>query len=42
VVRDRRLDELLGHTPMTFAEAAATALATRVERRAAAEVRAHP
>jgi uncharacterized protein YbjT (DUF2867 family) len=42
VVRDRRLDELLGHTPMTFAEAAAKALAARVERRAAAEVRAHP
>ena len=42
VVRDHRLDELLGHTPMTFAEAAANALAARVERRAAAEVRAHP
>jgi uncharacterized protein YbjT (DUF2867 family) len=42
VVRDRRLDELLGHTPMTFAEAAAKALVARVERRAAAEVRAHP
>jgi hypothetical protein len=27
---------------MTFAEAAAKALAARVERRAAAEVRAHP
>jgi hypothetical protein len=42
VVRDRRLDELLGHTPMTFAQAAAKALAARAERRAAAEVRAHP
>jgi uncharacterized protein YbjT (DUF2867 family) len=42
VVRDHRLDELLGHTPMTFAEAAAKALAVRVERRAAAEVRARP
>ena len=42
VVRDHRLDELLGHTPMMFAEAAATALAVRVARRAAAEVRAHP
>ena len=42
VVRDHRLDELLGHTPMKFAEAAATALAVRVARRAAAEVRAHP
>jgi uncharacterized protein YbjT (DUF2867 family) len=42
VVRDHRLDELLGHTPMTFAEAAARALAARVERRAAAEVRARP
>jgi uncharacterized protein YbjT (DUF2867 family) len=42
VVRDRRLDELLAHQPMTFAEAAAKALATRAERRAAAEVRAHP
>ena len=42
VVRDHRLDELLGHTPMMFAEAAAKALAVRVERRAAAEVRAHP
>ena len=42
VVRDRRLDELLGHTPITFAEAAAKALAARAERRAAAEVRAHP
>ena len=34
VVSDRRLDELLGHTPMTFAEAAAKALAARAERRA--------
>ena len=42
VVRDRRLDELLGHTPMMFAEAAAKALAVRVARRAAAEVRARP
>jgi uncharacterized protein YbjT (DUF2867 family) len=42
VVGDRRLDELLGHTPMTFAEAAAKSLAVRVERRAAAEVRARP
>ncbi len=30
VVRDHRLDELLGHTPMMFAEAAAKALAARV------------
>ena len=42
VVRDHRLDELLGHTPMRFAEAAAKALAVRAERRAAAEVRARP
>jgi len=42
VVRDHRLDELLGHTPMTFAQAAAKALAVRVERRAATEVRARP
>jgi uncharacterized protein YbjT (DUF2867 family) len=42
VVRDHRLDELLGHTPMTFADAAARALAARTERRAAAEVRARP
>ena len=42
VVHDHRLDELLGHTPMTFAEAAAKALAARAERRAAAEVRARP
>ena len=42
VVRDHRLDELLGHTPMMFAEAAAKALAARVDRRAAAEVRARP
>ena len=42
VVRDHRLDELLGHTPMTFAEAAARALAARAERRAAAETRARP
>jgi uncharacterized protein YbjT (DUF2867 family) len=42
VVRDHRLDELLGHTPMTFAEASAKALAARAERRAAAEVRARP
>lgn len=41
VVRDHRLDELLGHTPMTFTEAAAMALAARAERRAA-EARAHP
>jgi uncharacterized protein YbjT (DUF2867 family) len=41
VVRDHRLDELLGHTPMMFAEAAAKALTMRVERRAA-EVRARP
>ena len=40
VVRDHRLDELLGHTPMTFAEASARALAARAERRVAAEVRA--
>jgi uncharacterized protein YbjT (DUF2867 family) len=38
VVRDRRLDELLGHTPMHFAEAAANALAARVSRRASIEV----
>jgi uncharacterized protein YbjT (DUF2867 family) len=42
VVHDRRLDDLLSHTPMRFAEAAAKALAARVERRAAAEVRARP
>ena len=42
VVRDHRLDELLGHTSMTFAEAAAKALAARAQRRAAAEVRARP
>jgi uncharacterized protein YbjT (DUF2867 family) len=42
VVRDHRLDELLGHTAMTFAEAAAKALAVRLARRAAAEVRARP
>ena len=42
VVRDHRLDELLDHTPMMFAEAAAKALAARVARRAAAEVRARP
>ena len=40
VVHDHRLDELLGHTPMTFADAAAKALAARAERRAAAETRA--
>jgi uncharacterized protein YbjT (DUF2867 family) len=40
VVRDHRLDELLGHTPMMFAEAASKALAVRLRRRAAAEVRA--
>jgi uncharacterized protein YbjT (DUF2867 family) len=40
VVHDHRLDELLGHQPMTFAEATAKALAARAERRAAAEVRA--
>jgi uncharacterized protein YbjT (DUF2867 family) len=40
VVKDHRLDELLGHTPMTFAEAAAKALAARAARRAAAETRA--
>ncbi len=42
VVRDHRLDELLGHTPMTFAEAVAKALAARAERRGAAEAHAHP
>ncbi|MET0323715.1 MAG: NAD(P)H-binding protein [Ilumatobacteraceae bacterium] len=42
VVRDHRLDELLGHTPMTFAEAAAKALGARASRRAAAEARARP
>jgi uncharacterized protein YbjT (DUF2867 family) len=51
VVNDHRLDELLGHTPMPFAEAAAKALAARAPakalaerpaRRAAAEVRARP
>ena len=42
VVHDHRLDELLGHTPMTFAEAAAKALAARVARRGAAEAHAHP
>jgi uncharacterized protein YbjT (DUF2867 family) len=42
VVRDHRLDELLGHTPMTFAEAAAKALSARAARRAAAEARARP
>jgi uncharacterized protein YbjT (DUF2867 family) len=41
VVGDHRLDEMLGHSPMTFAEAAAKALAVRAERRAAAVVRAH-
>lgn len=40
VVHDHRLDELLGHTPMTFADAAAKALAARAERRAAAQTRA--
>jgi|SRR6478735_2304401 len=42
VARDRRLDELLGHTPMRFAEAAARALAARVARRASIEARARP
>jgi uncharacterized protein YbjT (DUF2867 family) len=42
VVGDRRLDELLGHTPMTFAEAAAKALAARAERAESARVRARP
>jgi uncharacterized protein YbjT (DUF2867 family) len=42
VVRDQRLDQLLAHTPMPFAEAAAKALAARMQRRAAAEVRARP
>jgi uncharacterized protein YbjT (DUF2867 family) len=42
VVRDHRLDELLGHAPMTFAEATAMALAARAQRRAAAEIRARP
>jgi len=42
VVRDHRLHALLGHTPIRFAEAAAKALAARVERRAVAEVRARP
>jgi uncharacterized protein YbjT (DUF2867 family) len=42
VVRDHRLDELLGHTPMRFADAAAKALAMRVTRRAAADIRARP
>ena len=42
VVHDHRIDELLGHTPMTFAAAAAKALAARAERRAAAEARARP
>jgi uncharacterized protein YbjT (DUF2867 family) len=41
VARDHRLDEMLGHAPMTFAEAAAKALAVRAVRRAAALVRAH-
>jgi len=42
VVHDHRLDELLGHRPMPFAEAAAKALAAKAARRAAAEVRARP
>jgi uncharacterized protein YbjT (DUF2867 family) len=42
VVHDRRLDALLGHTPMRFVEAAAKALAARVARRAAREVDARP
>lgn len=42
VVRDHRLDDLLGHTPMPFADAAAKALAARAARRAAVEVRASP
>jgi uncharacterized protein YbjT (DUF2867 family) len=42
IARDHRLDELLGHTPMTFAEAAAKALAARAQRRAATQVRARP
>jgi uncharacterized protein YbjT (DUF2867 family) len=40
VVHDHRLDDLLGHHPMRFAQAAAKALAARAERLAAAEVRA--
>ena len=42
VVRDDRLDELLGNTPMRFADAAANAVAVRAKRRAAAQIRAHP
>jgi uncharacterized protein YbjT (DUF2867 family) len=42
VMRDHRLDQLLGHTPMTFAEAAAKAFSARVERRANSQVRARP
>src|SRR6185312_16531803 len=42
VVRDDRLHSLLGHTPIRFAEAAAKALAARMERRAAAELDARP
>jgi len=42
VVRDHRLHALLGHTPIRFAEAAARALAARVQRRASVEVRARP
>jgi uncharacterized protein YbjT (DUF2867 family) len=40
VARDRRLDDLLGHTPTGFAEAAAKALAARVARRASGKARA--
>jgi len=42
VARDHRLDELLGHTPMRFADAAANALSVRAKRRAAAQNRARP
>jgi uncharacterized protein YbjT (DUF2867 family) len=42
VVHDHRLDDLLGHTPMPFAEAAAEALAARAARRANGEARARP
>ena len=42
VVRDHRLDELLDHTPMPFAEAAAKALAAKAASGTAAGVRARP
>jgi len=42
VVHDHRLDELLGHTPMPFAEAAAKALAAKAASGTAAGVRARP